>query len=136
MDGRAFLDVAQRLAKESTEADWRTAAGRAYYALLEEGRLMLKRWGFTPGPREPLHSFVRLRFVYATDQDLKDIGWKLDDLVRLRNKADYQLEKPGPFASDAAAQGAVSMARDAIALLDGIDGDPTHRAAAIAGIRP
>jgi hypothetical protein len=33
MDGRAFLAVARRLAHEPTEADWRSAAGRAYYAL-------------------------------------------------------------------------------------------------------
>jgi hypothetical protein len=103
---------------------------------LHEGRVVLQRWGFTPGPREPLHTFVRLRFVYAADRDLKDVGRQLEDLVRLRNQADYQLEKPGPFASDVAAQDAISKARDAIVLLDSIDGDPTHRAAAITGIRP
>ena len=42
MDGRAFLNVARRLAQEPTEADWRTAAGRAYYALMLEGKTVRK----------------------------------------------------------------------------------------------
>jgi hypothetical protein len=135
MDGRAFADVAGRLSHEVTEADWRTAAGRAYYALLSEGRVALQRWGFTLPRRDQLHAFVRLRFLYAPDADLKQVGRALDELVLLRNRADYQLDKPGPFVSAAAAQQAVLKARDAIALLDRIEGDPARRAAAIAAIR-
>jgi hypothetical protein len=63
MDGRAFLTVARRLAHEHTEADWRSAAGRAYYALLLEGKAAFQRWGFTPPPRDQIHRFVRLCFV-------------------------------------------------------------------------
>lgn len=135
MDGRAFLDVAQRLAHELTESDWRTAAGRAYYALMLESRAALGRWGFHLPPHEQVHKFVRLRFTYAPDPDLKQVGLKLEELGLLRNRVDYAIEKPGPFASASIAAQAVMKARDAIARLDQVDGDAARRAAAITGIR-
>src|SRR5438552_14087952 len=78
MDGRAFLDIARELNRGGTEAHWRAAAGRAYYALFLEGRTTLERWGFVPGRRDPIHSFVRLRFDYAPDPDLKEVGKALN----------------------------------------------------------
>jgi hypothetical protein len=42
MDGRSFLDVATDLAAGPTEAHWRAAAGRAYYALFHEGLAALR----------------------------------------------------------------------------------------------
>ena len=136
MDGRWFLDVARELANGPTEAHWRAAAGRAYYALLLEGLASLNRWGFPPTPRENIHSFVRLRFTYTSDSDLRGIGVVLDDLVRLRNQADYQLAAHPRFASPRRALQAITDARDAVDLLDRIDADPPRRAAAIASIRP
>ena len=135
MDGRAFLDVAERLAQGLTESDWRTSAGRAYYALMLEGRAALGRWGFMLPPHEQVHRFVRLRLTYAPDSDLKQVGRRLEELGLLRNRADYQIEKPGPFASAIGAAQAVLKARDAISRLDQVDGDAARRAAAIAGIR-
>ena len=38
MKGREFLTVAQQLLQGGTEGHWRSASGRAYYALLIEGR--------------------------------------------------------------------------------------------------
>ena len=135
MDGRAFLNVARRLAQEPTEADWRTAAGRAYYALMLEGKTVLQRWGFTPAPRENVHSWVRLRFLYAVEPDLKHLGRTLDRLGKLRNQADYHLSKAGPFASAGLVQQAVVDADTMITLLDQIDGDAVRQAAASAAIR-
>jgi hypothetical protein len=57
-------------------------------------------------------------------------------LVQLRNQADYQPERPGKFATAAAAQQAVADAEDAIALLDQIEADVARRTAAVATIRP
>src|SRR4051794_31894598 len=107
MDGRSFLGVARDLAAGPTEAYWRAASGRAYYALVHESLAALLRWGFTVPPRENLHSFVRLRFTYTIDPDLKAIGWTLDDLVKLRNQVDYRLATPGAFSSAVRAQQAV-----------------------------
>ena len=67
MDARAFLDVAERLVQGQTEADWRTAAGRAYYGLMQEMLAALLRWGFGPPRRDRVHTFVRLHFIYAAD---------------------------------------------------------------------
>jgi uncharacterized protein (UPF0332 family) len=136
MDGRSFLDPARDLAAGPTEAHRRSAAGRAYYALFHEGLAALLRWGFTVPPRENLHSFVRLRFTYTSDPDMKKIGWVMDDLVKLRNQADYQLATPGSFSSAGRVSMAILDAHDAIALLDQVDGDPTRRMVAIASIRP
>jgi hypothetical protein len=135
MDGRAFLKVAQALAQGVTEADWRSAANRAYYALMLEAREALLRWGFPLPHRDQVHSFVRLRFITANDRDLKAIGQALEELGRLRNMADYQLGYFVRFRSAGTAQQSVQDARTAIALLDTCEADPVRRAAAIAAIR-
>jgi hypothetical protein len=135
MDGRAFLQSARDLLTRPSEANWRTAAGRAYYALLHEGRVALDRWGFPLPPRDNIHSFVRLRFTFPAHQDLRHVGDALDELTRLRNQADYHLAGPGRFASGVRATQAVVRAQAAIDLLDQIDADPARRAAAIAAIR-
>ncbi|HZW30642.1 MAG TPA: hypothetical protein VFF52_08055 [Isosphaeraceae bacterium] len=99
MDGRAFLDGARELAAGSSEAHWRSSVGRAYSALLHEVLDTLRRWGFTLPPRDKVHTFARLKLIYATDPHLKQIGLTLEALGRLRNAADYQMSLPGPFVS-------------------------------------
>jgi hypothetical protein len=83
-----------------------------------------------------VHAWVRLPLVYAADANLKQIGKVLEDLVRLRNQASYDLTPLPQFASPDAAQDAIQEAVDALALLDGIESDPVRQAAAIATIRP
>jgi hypothetical protein len=135
MDGRAFLQTAAQLTGAPSEANRRSAVGRAYYALLHEGRQTLDRWGFPLPPRENIHSFVRLRFGYAAHPELKQAGYALDQLSKLRNQADYRLAQPGPFASDAQALQAVALSRSVIDLLDRIEAHPARRAAAVAALK-
>lgn len=135
MDGRAFLDLARELLLGKTEAHWRGAAGRAYYALLLECREALRRWGIALPSGHGIHAFVRLRFSYAADADLKVIGRTLDHLVRLRNFADYELPSSPSFKSSLRAQKAVTESATALALLDAIEADPAHRSAAIAALK-
>ncbi len=135
MDGRAFLGFARLLVGGTTEANWRSAAGRAYYALLLEGRESLGRWGFAPPPHHQVHAFVRLRFSYAADPDLKVIGDVVDRLGQLRNRADYDLQPVTWFASSARTQRALTEAQTALDLLDQIEADSGRRSAAIAAIR-
>src|SRR5437868_3783800 len=101
MRGKDFLEVARRAVKGVAEADWRDAAGRAYYALFLESRDALRRWGFVLPRRDQVHAAVRLRFIYAADADLKRIGYLLEDLGAMRNHADYQLDNPGKWFTSA-----------------------------------
>ena len=116
MDGRALLDVARELAAGSSEPHWRSSVGRAYYALLHEVLGTLQRWGFSLPPRDKVHTFARLKLVYATDPDLKRIGLTLEALGRLRNAADYQLSPSGPFVSARIAVSALADAEAAVVL--------------------
>lgn len=135
MDGRAFLDSARQLVPGQSEADWRTAASRAYYALFREARAVLRRWGFVAPRSDPIHAWVRLRLVFAKDADLNLVGDRLDKLGRLRNQADYQTERPGPFTDATEVGLAIRIADDTISLLDQLDADPARRAAAVAAVR-
>jgi hypothetical protein len=135
MDGKSFLDIAKEVIQGTTEAHWRTVAGRAYYALMLEGRDLLHRWGFPLPPRDQVHTFVRLRFIYAADPDLKQVGIDLERLCALRNEADYQLAAAGRFASAVAAHRAIVTAETALSRLQQIDSDPARRGGVIASIR-
>jgi hypothetical protein len=135
MQGRAFLLVARDDVLGLTEAHWRTAAGRAYYALFLEARDALQRWGIPPTPHQSEHWFVRLRFYIRANADLKPIGLALDGLSRLRNEADYRLAVPGRFVNNVEAQRGIVDATKAIGILDQIEADPQRRNAAIKDIR-
>src|SRR5438445_6023880 len=104
MDGREFLGVAQDDAAGPSEAHWRSGVVNAYYALMLEGRDALLRWGFTIPPRQNVHAWIRLSCIYAADTDLKNIGYALENLVRLRTLAHYHLKPAPAFTSGAKAQ--------------------------------
>jgi hypothetical protein len=136
MDGRAFLDVARELAAGLSEPHWRSSVGRAYYALLHEVLATLQRWGFSLPPRDKVHTFARLKLVYATDPNLKRIGLTLEALGRLRNAADYQLSTSGPFVSAKIAVSVLADAEAAILLVDAIEANSARRTAAVGSIPP
>jgi uncharacterized protein (UPF0332 family) len=136
MKGRFFLNIAQEVVKGKTEAHWRTAVSRAYYALFLEFRDALLRWGFSIPPRANVHTHVRLRLTYSTDASLSTIGQGLDHLCQLRNRADYDLSRLPSFVSAYKAQLAIDDVNDFLAELDQIESDPSRRAAAISSIKP
>jgi hypothetical protein len=115
---------------------WRAVIIHAYYALLLESRDAMTRWGLPPLTRQQLHAQVRLRLVYSTDRELKDIGDALETLGKHRNLASYDLRPLPLFATATDAVDDVKLAAAALAQLDAIDADPARRAAAVASIRP
>jgi uncharacterized protein (UPF0332 family) len=135
MRGRDFLDVARELVAGADEAHWRSACGRAYYALFLEARSVLERWGITLPRRDQIHAVVRLRFIYAADPDLKQVGFALERLGDLRNHADYKLSPSPFFNSSVRAQRSIDDADVNLVRLDQVDADLTRRATAIADIR-
>lgn len=135
MDGRKFLDIARELLAGTTEAHWRSAAGRAYYAVILEAKAALDRWGVVLPRRDPIHAAVRLRMTYVHDADLQLVGKALDDLVRLRNHADYNLASPGPFGSSSATATAITQAEEAIRKLDRVATDAARLATVVTDIR-
>jgi hypothetical protein len=136
MQGREFLVVAREDVLGTTAAHWRAAAVHAYYALMLECRDALHRWGQPMPPRQNVHPWVRLKFVYARDNDLKNIAWALEDNAQLRNKAQYDLSSLAEFTSSTKAADAILAAENALVLLDAIEADPARRAAAIASLPP
>jgi hypothetical protein len=83
-----------------------------------------------------VHTFARLKLVYASNPDLKRIGLTLEALAQLRNMADYQLGTSGPFVSPRIAVSSLADAESAVALLDAFEADPVRLAAAVRAIPP
>lgn len=90
---------------------------------------------FTHAPRENIHTFVRLRFTFAANPDLKKLGDVLDALGQFRNKADYDLSPLAIFHTSNLADQVIHDAAAALALLDAIETDPARRSAAISAIQ-
>jgi hypothetical protein len=136
MLGREFLDLAREVVGNGSERHWRAAYIHAYYALLLESREALVRWGLSAPPAHTVHHHVRNKLTFAGDKDLKSIGISLDHLSQRRSWASYQLGPHGRHGSEAAAQQSIQQAADGLSLLDAVEADPVHRAAAIASITP
>jgi hypothetical protein len=136
MRGRAFLDIARELIRGGTEAHRRATVVQAYYAFFLECRDALTRWRIAILPRQNVHSAVRLRFMYAGDANLKQLGYALDTWCRYRNDASYNLAVLKDFSSDRIARDAIAGAVSALSLLDALESDPVRRAVAIASFPP
>ena len=136
MRGREFLGPARAAVGRGTEADWRTAAVNAYYALFLECREALTGWGVVLPRHLNVHSAVRLKFSYARHKDLNDIAIVLERLGILRNHAKYNLRPGAEFATSKKAHLSIKDSADTIALLDAVEADPARRAAAAASLPP
>jgi hypothetical protein len=135
VDGRAFLDAARHLLSAPNEANWRSAPGCLYLALLHETRVALERWGFPLPVGGDVDAFVRDRVGSAPHLDLlriEDVLWRGN---RLRLAGGYDLSTPGDFANDREVQQLLLLVTVTIDLLDQIEADPVRRSALIAVLR-
>ena len=100
MNERDFLAVAKLLAGESTEAAWRSAVSRAYYAAFHVARSLLEELGFTVPRADKAHDFLYVRLNNCGDPQVGAAGRQLKQLRDDRNQCDYNLRRliPQHFA--------------------------------------
>jgi hypothetical protein len=94
MTGRDFLAAARRLAASTEEADWRSAASRAYYAAFHGARDYLAALRFRTPRADRAHNYRYVRFNNAGHPTVERAANLLHDLRTRRNFADYDLQAP------------------------------------------
>jgi uncharacterized protein (UPF0332 family) len=118
MTGHDFLSLASRLAVATTEADWRSAVSRAYYAAFHVARQLVSDLGFTVPHADRAHAYLWMRLGNSGEARVQQAAVDLHDLRRRRNQADYDLQPP---LSQVRATPQVSVARRIIQTLDALD---------------
>jgi hypothetical protein len=122
MNPHDFLEVADEWAAGMREAEWRSAVSRAYYAAFHVARNLMRRCGFAVPQGDQAHGYLWLRLANAGHPDVRRIGLRLNYLRTVRNRADYDLDRPFLHS---VAFGQVQAADDLIKLLDTLPTVPT-----------
>jgi uncharacterized protein (UPF0332 family) len=123
MNWRDFLVLAARLATGTTEADWRTAVSRAYYAAFHVARRLLTDLSFTVPRADRAHQYLVFRLSNCGESVVEQAGRDLETLRRLRNRADYD-EVPALLQPQATA--AVLLAEAIVHVLDAAGQEPAR----------
>lgn len=89
MEFRDYLSLAATLRDGSTEAEWRSASSRAYYAAFHVARQMLLSLGFVVPRADRAHAYLWLRLANAGHADVELAGNRLNHLRGDRNAGDY-----------------------------------------------
>jgi uncharacterized protein (UPF0332 family) len=93
MQPREFLELAKELSKRDSEACRRTTISRAYYAAFHETRALLAGWGFAIRQSDQAHTAVTRRLANSGSTTLSVLSQQLVELKRVRNQADYDLQR-------------------------------------------
>ena len=123
MDFRDFLNLATILVNGGTEADWRSAVSRAYYAAFHVARQLLDELSFVVPRADRAHGYLSLRLANAGLIDVEEAGNRLNALRRERNRADYDSHV---FVSQAIARTHVRRAEEIIQALDAAAIEPVR----------
>jgi len=117
MEPILFLDVAKKFLNTPSEAAYRSAVSRAYYAVFHAAANFLEKLGFkkTKGPQA--HEEIPARFNNCGVADGEKIADWLHDLHRQRILADYDL-KSDQFAAQFRVAFWVAKAEQAILTLN------------------
>jgi uncharacterized protein (UPF0332 family) len=89
MDVRDFLTLAETLVAGPTEAMWRSAVSRAYYAAFHVARQLLTQCRFKVPRGDRAHAYLWQRLHNSGHPDVARAGAELDTLRSERNRADY-----------------------------------------------
>jgi uncharacterized protein (UPF0332 family) len=132
MTPRDFLDVADEWASGNREAEWRSATSRAYYAAFHAARQLLLQAGFAVPTAEQAHAYLWRRLANSGHPDVDQAGNDLGLLRGLRNRADYDLDKPyaQPIALDQ-----VRLATEIIQVLEALPTTPAIFARVVDAIK-
>lgn len=123
MDFRDFLSLANTLAKGTTEAEWRSACSRGYYAAFHVARQLLLDLGFQVPQADRAHGYLWLRLSNAGVAEVMKAGSLLNDLRRERNRADYDDRR---ITTQGMADQSVRFAEEVIQALDAAAVEPTR----------
>jgi uncharacterized protein (UPF0332 family) len=121
MNGRDFLMLATRRATGTTEADWRTAVSRAYYAAFHVARRLFAALNFTVPRADRARQYLVFRLSNSGEAVVEQAGRHLETLLRLRNRADYDEVPP---LTQPQATAAAQLAEGIIQVLDATRQDP------------
>lgn len=91
MDGKAFLEIAQKLTQMRSEPALRSAVSRAYYAAYNCCIQLLDGLGFKFEKRAPAHDKVAQYLSNAAIDEIQRIAESLILLRKRRNQADYNM---------------------------------------------
>jgi uncharacterized protein (UPF0332 family) len=123
MNERDFLTLAWNLAGATTEAAWRSAISRGYYAAFHVARGLLEGLGFTVPRGDRAHGHLWLRLSNCGDPQVERAGAELNVLRGNRNQADYDLHL---LITQAFAQARLRAVEQAIQALDAAAVEPTR----------
>lgn len=123
MDFRDFHTLAVALAAGATEAEWRSAVSRGYYAAFHVAGDLLRSLGFTVPRADAAHGYLWLRLRNSGHPDVSAAGQDLNDLRRQRNRADYDRSPPVTRAN---ATKLVQLAGEVIRALDAATLEPAR----------
>lgn len=91
MNARDFLAVGRQMLQSTTEAAWRSAVSRGYYAAFHVTREWFEQLGFSVPRGERAHAYLWRRLSNAGNARLEKAGRQLNSPRGQRNKADYDL---------------------------------------------
>jgi uncharacterized protein (UPF0332 family) len=123
ISGRDFLALAQTWIKRTTEAEWRSAVSRAYYAAFHVARQFMEDLGFLVPRGDQAHAYLWLRLSNSGDVQLQIAGSDLSILRRDRNRSDYEV-KVTVLHANALLQ--VQAAARIIKIIEGANQAPTR----------
>lgn len=118
--GDEFLKFAETYATGTSEADWRSAVSRAYYAAFHVARDFMTSLGFVTPRAELAHAFLWRRLGNCGLAPLALAGSRLNQLRGERNRADYDLNSD---LTKKDTQAAVKSAAMVIATLQAVSPD-------------
>jgi len=88
-----FLNLAESWIQSGSEAEWRSAVSRAYYAAFHKARRLFTDLGFQPPRGDQAHAYLWLRLLNCGDPQIQVAGSDLNTLRRDRNLADYGIDQ-------------------------------------------